>query len=85
MVNKTVISIRKCKLNTCFTNIIFSKSGTNIVEIIPEDHPSKKCERISKILNLKYKRMNQARIFNREGSGDMLVKIDALHKILQQI
>ena len=68
-----------------FTNIIFSKSGTNIVEIIPEDHPSKKCERISKILNLKYKRMNQARIFNREGSGDMLVKIDALHKILQQI
>ena len=39
-----------------FTNIIFCKEKTNIIEIIPVSHPSKKCERISKILNLKYYR-----------------------------
>ena len=39
------------------TNIIFCKPKTKIVEIIPADHPNKKCERISKILNLKYFRI----------------------------
>ena len=33
------------------------KAGTKIIEIIPSDHPSKKCERISKFLNLKYFRI----------------------------
>ena len=37
-----------------FTNIIFCKPSTKIIEIIPKSHPSKKCERISKILNLNY-------------------------------
>jgi len=40
-----------------FTNIVFCKAGTKIIEIIPSDHPSKKCERISKFLNLKYFRI----------------------------
>ena len=40
-----------------FTNIIFCKPGTKIIEIIPADHPNKKCERISKILKLKYFRI----------------------------
>ncbi len=40
-----------------FTNIIFCKPGTKIIEIITADHPNKKCERISKILNLKYFRI----------------------------
>ena len=39
------------------TNIIFSRPGTKIIEIIPADHPNKKCERISKILNLRYFRI----------------------------
>ena len=39
-----------------FTNIIFCKEKTNIIEIIPVTHPNKKCERISKILNLNYYR-----------------------------
>jgi len=39
------------------TNIIFCKPKTKIIEIIPEDLPNKKCERISKILNLKYYRI----------------------------
>ena len=40
-----------------FTNIIFCKPGTKIIEIIPADHPNRKCERISKILRLKYFRI----------------------------
>ena len=35
-------------------NIIFCKPGTKIIEIIPANHPNRKCERISKILGLKY-------------------------------
>jgi len=40
-----------------FTNIVFCRPGTKIIEIIPKDHPNKKCERISKILKLKYYRV----------------------------
>ena len=40
-----------------FSNIIFCKQGTKIIEIIPADHPNRKCERISKILKLKYFRI----------------------------
>ena len=40
-----------------FTNIIFCKPGTKIIEIIPKDHPNKKCQRICKILNLRYFRI----------------------------
>jgi capsular polysaccharide biosynthesis protein len=40
-----------------FSNIIFCKPGTKIIEIIPEDHPNRKCERISKILKLRYFRI----------------------------
>ena len=39
------------------TNIIFCKPGTRVIEIIPADHPNKKCERISKILKLRYFRI----------------------------
>ena len=40
-----------------FTNIIFCRPGTKIIEIIPENHPNRKCERVSKILKLKYFRI----------------------------
>ena len=34
--------------------MIFCKPRTKIIELIPISHPSKKCERLSKILNLNY-------------------------------
>jgi capsular polysaccharide biosynthesis protein len=40
-----------------FSNIIFCKSNTKIIEIIPANHPNRKCERISKILKLRYFRI----------------------------
>ena len=40
-----------------FANIIFCKPKTKIIEIIPSNHPNKQCERISKILNLRYFRI----------------------------
>ena len=40
-----------------FANIIFCRPKTKIIEIIPANHPNKQCERISKILNLRYFRI----------------------------
>ena len=40
-----------------FSNIIFCNPGTKIVEIIPADHPNRKCERICKVLKLRYFRI----------------------------
>ncbi len=40
-----------------FSNIIFCRPGTKIIELIPADHPNRKCERISKILKLRYFRI----------------------------
>jgi capsular polysaccharide biosynthesis protein len=38
-------------------NIIFCKPKTKVLEIIPADHPNRKCERICDILDLKYFRI----------------------------
>ena len=40
-----------------FTNLIFCKPETKVIEIIPTSHPSKKCQRISEIVNLNYHRV----------------------------
>ena len=40
-----------------FSNIIFCKPGTKIIEIIPADHPNRIFERFSKILKLRYFRI----------------------------
>jgi capsular polysaccharide biosynthesis protein len=39
------------------SNIIFSKAGMKLFEIIPKGHPSRKCEYFSKLLNLDYNRV----------------------------
>ena len=68
-----------------FTNLVFSNPGTNLIEIIPEDHPNKKCERFSKILNIKYTRFKKPRLKNSDASGDMKVEIYELENILKNI
>jgi hypothetical protein len=66
-----------------FTNIIFSKKGLRLVELIPKNHKSIKCRRFSKILNFDYKRVELDTIIN--PNGDMKISIIELEKILKKI
>ena len=69
-----------------FSNIIFSKAKTKIVEIIPDDHPSIKCQKISDVLALNYTRLNKPKIvLPTLSSGDMKVDIEELNNILNQL
>lgn len=65
-----------------FSNIIFCKKKTKIIEIIPKDHQSKKCQRISKILKFKYIRVKLDRVFN-NSFGDMIMNAKRLEKIIK--
>ena len=69
-----------------FTNIIFSNPNTNIVEIIPDYHKSRKCEKISNILNLKHTKVVRPKITlpNHE-LGDMDINIDEIDNILKSL
>ena len=69
-----------------FSNIIFSKPKTKIIEIIPTDHSSVKCQKISKILDLDYKRINKTQTpLIDHLSGDMRVEIEEIDNILNQL
>ena len=69
-----------------FTNIIFSNPNTNIIEIIPDYHKSKKCERISKILNFKYTKVVRPTTYlSDQKLGDMKIGIDEIDNILDQV
>ena len=67
-----------------FTNIIFSKPGMKLIELIPKNHGSIKCEKISKILNFKYKRVTLDVVKSEipEIKGDIKIDIDELEKII---
>ena len=69
-----------------FSNIVFSNPGTNLIEIIPEDHPSKKCEKFSKILNINYTKVNVPKVntFN-HSLGDMKIDINEIKKIIEKL
>ena len=69
-----------------FSNIIFSKPKTEIIEIIPEDHPSIKCQKISKILDLNYTKISRPKItLSEHSSGDMEIKLRELKNILAKL
>jgi hypothetical protein len=61
-----------------FTNIIFCKPGTNIIELIPSDHPNKMCERISRILNLKYFRI-KTKVDNTDPNYPFKINLEKKH------
>jgi len=66
------------------TNLIFSKSNTNIIELAPENHPNKVFQRISKINNLNYKKIvsKSLKSHNDKKKGDILIDLRNLNKIL---
>ena len=68
-----------------FTNIIFCKPKTNIIEIIPKTHPSKKCERLSKILDLNFFRITTDEVKNNEKkTGDIKFTIRDMEELLKK-
>ncbi len=65
------------------SNIIFSNSNLSLIELIPKSHPSKKCERISKILGFNYLRVELENKFSKSNEiGDMQISKNKLEKIL---
>jgi len=67
------------------TNIIFSGPNLKLFELIPENHGSIKCERISKFLNFKYTKINLDPITPINPEGKIMIKIKELEEILQSI
>ena len=65
------------------TNIIFSKPGMRLFELIPKNHGSVKCERISSFLGFNYTRINLDPIINDKNEGDIKIELDQLEKIIQ--
>tara|TARA_B100001057_G_scaffold258990_1_gene259176 strand:+ start:1546 stop:2655 length:1110 start_codon:yes stop_codon:yes gene_type:complete len=69
-----------------FTNIIFSKPGLRLIELIPKNHGSLKCKKISKLLKFNYKRIELKRLINQNENinGDMKISISFLKKVLKK-
>jgi capsular polysaccharide biosynthesis protein len=68
-----------------FTNIIFCKKNTKIIELIPKQHDSVKCRKISKLLKLKYKRIEIKKNLNNLNLGDMYIDKSVMRKIINSI
>jgi len=69
-----------------FSNIIFCKPKTNIIEILPETHLSKKCVRLSKILNLNHNRITTPEVKSSEKElGDIKFEIRKMNEIIEKI
>jgi capsular polysaccharide biosynthesis protein len=69
-----------------FSNIIFSKPKTEIIEIIPDNHPSIKCQKLSKTLDLNYTKIIKPKIaLSDQSSGDMDIKLKELKTILEKL
>ena len=62
-----------------FTNLIFCKKGTKIIEIKPKDRPNN-YKYISKLHNLKYKQIITPKVKNVNEKGDMYLSIKSLSK-----
>ena len=66
-----------------FTNLIFCKPKTKVIEIIPKSHPSTVNKKISKVKNLNYFRFLTKELKENEKiNGDIIVNTNTLKKIL---
>lgn len=68
-----------------FTNIIFCKKNTKIIELIPKKHESVKCRKISKLLKLKYRRIEIKKNLNNLNLGDMYIDKSVMRRIINSI
>ena len=65
------------------TNIIFSKPGMRLFELIPKNHGSVKCERISSFLKFNYTRIDLDPVVTDNNEGDIKIELDQLERILK--
>ena len=69
-----------------FSNIIFSKPKTEIIEIIPDNHPSIKCQKLSKTLDLNYTKIIRPKITPSDhSSGDMEMDTKIIEDVLKKL
>ena len=69
-----------------FSNIIFSEPGLKIIEYMPHNHLSVKCQKISNILNFNYKKIKLLNINNFPSKeGDMKIDINDLKKVIHDL
>ena len=69
------------------TNMIFSKSNTNIIEFAPKNHPNNFFYRVSQINNLNYKKIvsKDLRLSNHNKKGDILVDLKILKEYFENL
>ena len=78
---KTIIGAH----GAAFSNIVFCKPQTNIIEVLPDTHNSKKCERLSDILNLNYKKILTPKLSdNKDKFGDINLELKELQSIIEK-
>ena len=69
-----------------FANIIFCKPKTNIIEVLPESHPSKALERLSKIVDLNYCRISTPELTSNEKKfGDIKFDMEEMDELIKKI
>ena len=69
-----------------FSNIVFCNPAANIVEILPETHNSKKCERLSSVLRLNYTKIFTPKVnTNKKQFGDINFDINKMRQIIEKI
>ena len=65
-----------------FSNIIFCKPKTKVIEIKPFNHPGKNYQRISEINRLNYKSITSSKKYLKNKYGDIFVNIKLLSKLI---
>jgi capsular polysaccharide biosynthesis protein len=67
-----------------FTNLIFCKPNTKIIEIKTKNHPSLVNKRISYINNLRYNLIKISKIKNSKNNGDMYINPEQIYKFIKK-
>ena len=65
-----------------FTNILFCKPKTKIIEFRPYGHPGKNYQRIARVNRLQYKYIESEKKYLNHKGGDIFEDIKKLKKIL---